>query len=360
MKDENDYRQLLNTSMIRLFRDVIGIVGFDMSLARFFLNFKKREKKAAKLRAGWAERGVQVPPFIIFSVTKRCNLSCRGCYSRTLHDSGGEEMDVQEMRNLIREAGELGVSIILLAGGEPLLRPDIFSLAMEFKDTLFPLFTNGLLIDDEIAEQLKQARNVIPVISMEGYEPDTDERRGKGVHKALDGIIARLNENKVLFGVSITVTTSNFATITGEDFIADLVSRNCRVFFFVEYIPVQKGTEDLEIDAERRREMLNILDSYAKRFPGLFIAFPGDEGNFGGCLSAGRGFVHVSPTGDLEPCPFAPYSDCNLKEMSLREALGSEFLRTIRENREKLNEDRGGCALWEERDWVRSLLVHNK
>ena len=90
--------------------------------------------------------------------------------------------------------------------------------------------------------------------------------------------------------------------------------------------------------------------------PGLFVAFPGDEEMYGGCLAAGRGFVHISPEGRLEPCPFSPFSDISLKDVSLREALRSPLLRTIRESDAHLRETRGGCALWEQRDWVGSLL----
>lgn len=95
---------------------------------------------------------------------------------------------------------------------------------------------------------------------------------------------------------------------------------------------------------------------YKEKFPALFIAFPGSEDEMGGCLASGRGFVHISADGSLEPCPFAPYSDSNLKDLTLREALGSEFLKQVRENHDNLKETRGGCALWENRQWVRSLL----
>ena len=91
----------------------------------------------------------------------------------------------------------------------------------------------------------------------------------------------------------------------------------------------------------------------------MFIAVPGDEEEIGGCISAGKGFVHVSADGNIEPCPFAPYSDTNLRDSSLKEALQSEFLRTIRQNHEQLMETEGGCALWVKREWVRSLLRGN-
>ena len=95
---------------------------------------------------------------------------------------------------------------------------------------------------------------------------------------------------------------------------------------------------------------------FRAKFPALFIAVPGDEEEIGGCLSAGRGFIHISAEGDVEPCPFAPYSDANLRDLSLKDALQSEFLRNIRQNHAQLSETEGGCALWIEREWVRSLL----
>jgi MoaA/NifB/PqqE/SkfB family radical SAM enzyme len=88
----------------------------------------------------------------------------------------------------------------------------------------------------------------------------------------------------------------------------------------------------------------------------LFIAVPGDEEEIGGCLSAGRGFVHINANGDLEPCPFAPYSDTNLRDSSLREALQSDFLKAIRANHKHLRETEGRCALWVNREMVESLL----
>lgn len=106
----------------------------------------------------------------------------------------------------------------------------------------------------------------------------------------------------------------------------------------------------------KKESLLSVRDSFRKKYPALFIAIPGDEDEIGGCLWAGRGFVHINAAGDVEPCPFAPYSDANLRNMSLKDALQSDFLKRIRENHGRLSEAKGGCALWAEREWVRSLL----
>jgi MoaA/NifB/PqqE/SkfB family radical SAM enzyme len=106
--------------------------------------------------------------------------------------------------------------------------------------------------------------------------------------------------------------------------------------------------------------MVEKVEGFRRRSPALFVNLPDDEKEFGGCLSAGRGFVHISAQGDVEPCPFAPYSDRSLREMSLKEALQSPFLTAVRENADHLKEGRGGCALWMHREWLSALLASQK
>jgi MoaA/NifB/PqqE/SkfB family radical SAM enzyme len=203
---------------------------------------------------------------------------------------------------------------------------------------------------------LKQQKNVVPVISLEGGEVDTDERRGKGVYQQLQNTVRKLKSQGIFWSVSLTITRSNFAATTSEHFIKNLFQGGCRLFFFVEYTPVREGTEGWLLTSEQRENLLSLRDTFRSRLPALFIAIPGDEEEIGGCLSAGRGFVHVSADGDVEPCPFAPYSDTNLRESCLRDALKSKFLRAIRQSHEELRETEGGCALWTKRAWIRSLL----
>jgi MoaA/NifB/PqqE/SkfB family radical SAM enzyme len=132
----------------------------------------------------------------------------------------------------------------------------------------------------------------------------------------------------------------------------------CRLFVFVEYVPVSEGSDDLVLSQEQRRHLIEKSGTLRNKFRSLFLAFPGDEDQFGGCLAAGRGFVHLNPSGDVEACPFAPYADRNVAETSLKRALGSRLLKKIRENHDKLQETAGGCSLWAEREWVASIAGH--
>ncbi len=350
------YANPLNNVLRLFFKDAVRVSAKNPSYALYFLQTIRNQKRAARIRAKWGKQGLQVPPIMIFSITNRCNLHCKGCYHQALRDVTRQEMAEEKLHGVIGEARDLGVSFMVLAGGEPLVRQDILRTTADFPDVVFLMFTNGLLITDEMAAQFKAQKNVVPLISLEGYEESTDERRGSGVYGRLARIIEKLKQRDVVFGTSITVTRSNFDTLLNHEFIENLTRLGAKFLLFVEYSPVQPGTEDWVITGEQRGRMAGLIEEFRSKFPALFISVPGDEKDFGGCLSAGRGFVHVSAEGDLEPCPFAPYSDANLHDRSLKDALQSPFLKAIRENDELGKETGGSCTLFAKREWVRSLL----
>lgn len=358
MEDNQNYISLMDQSIRSMFDDALRIVLKSPTLAWFVLRMILKQRRAARLRAHWEREGVHVPPFMIVSITHRCNLHCKGCYARAQHRTSAQEMSDTQLRQLLREAEELGISMVLLAGGEPLVRREILEVTREFPKMVFPMFTNGLLINEEVVQQLSRQRHVIPVLSMEGFGMETDQRRGEGVFEHLQQVMPLLKGEKIFFGVSLTITRENYETITSPRFVRNLMDQGCKVCFYVEYVPVQEGTEALILTNEQRTQIPTLMSRFREEYPGLFIAFPGDEEAFGGCLAAGRGFIHVSPEGNLEPCPFAPYSDTNLQNRTLKEALESKFLREIREHHGQLMETAGGCALWEQREWVQSLLSH--
>jgi MoaA/NifB/PqqE/SkfB family radical SAM enzyme len=201
---------------------------------------------------------------------------------------------------------------------------------------------------------MREKRNVVPLISLDGYQTDTDERRGKGVYELLQKTIATLKENGLFWGTSLTITKNNFEEVTDDGFVKRLVDAGCKLFMLVEYTPVKAGTENWVLTESQKSELLKRRNLFRAKYPALFVALPWDEEEIGGCLSAGRGFVHISAEGNVEPCPFVPYSDINIKNVSLKEALQSKMLRTIRENHGQLEETHG-CALWERREWVQHL-----
>ncbi len=355
MKKNNNYITKLDMGIERLFRAALSISLTSFPRAVFFAKAIAHQARAKSLRGTWSAQNLHVPPFMIFSVTQRCNLSCSGCYHRAFERDPGDEITLEKIESVLAEARELGISAVLLAGGEPLAKNGLLDAAGKFPDIIFPLFTNGMLLDEAAIDVLKRNKNIIPIISVEGLEKDTDERRGNGVFLKIETLMASLKKAEIFFGLSITVSSANFDLVTDPAFVEKMNRCGARLFFYVEYTPVSPGSENLVLSATRRAMLLESIKVFRKKTKSLFIAFPGEESLFGGCLSAGRGFIHVSAKGNVEPCPFAPYSDADLNTVSLKEALQSPFLKAIRENHAELSET-GGCALWNKRAWVQSLL----
>ena len=360
VKSEADFNfnKILNDALRVFFKDAVKIALTSPSQSVFFLRTLRWQKKAAKTRLRWESEGVHVPPILIISVTGKCNLHCEGCYHQALRNSSESEMSDERIERLVEEAKELGTSFIVLAGGEPLLRPNVLDLAKKSPEIMFLMFTNGLLVDDEVLEKIVKYKNVVPLLSLEGYQIGTDGRRGSGVYNLLLKAIAKLKDKGVFWGTSLTMTRSNFEEVTDEVFVKQLVDAGCKLFMLVEYTPVIEGTEDWMLTEDQKSRVIPIRNSFRAKFPAMFVALPWDEDEIGGCLSAGRGFVHVSAEGNVEPCPFVAYSDVNLKDVPLKVALQSKMLKTIRENHAQLQEIHG-CALWEKREWVQSLAKAN-
>ncbi|MBP7402812.1 MAG: radical SAM protein [Clostridia bacterium] len=307
------------------------------------------------LRARSLRAGLAVPPLLILSLTRACNLLCAGCYSHARHETATELSD-PALRRLYAEADALGVSVVMLAGGEPMMRPAALEAAAEFPGLLFTVFTNGLLIDEERAAFFARYPHVLPVLSLEGGREETDARRGDGTHQGVLDAMARLDAAGAVFGVSVTTTRENLAVATGDGFTDDLWRRGVRFVFYVEYVPQNDEDALLALDPMDKRVLLRSLERQEKRRNLLLIAFPGDEEATGGCLASGRGFIHVDVDGNATPCPFAPYADANVTD-GLEHALRSPFLARVREHHNALGEGTGGCTLWSNRELVRSWLA---
>lgn len=324
--------KLLNKSLIIFFKDALKVTIKNPSQAFIFLRTLMWLIKASIKRKKFKRQGIHIPPIIIFSITNRCNLECEGCYSLAFYGSSDKEMSDERVRNIIKEAKGIGVSFFVIAGGEPLIRKEILNITKDFPEMIFLLFTNGLLIDDDVIEKLKRQKNVVPLISLEGYENETDRRRGAGVYENLREIMKKLHKQNIFFGTSLTLTGPTFETLTSISYIQTLFDAGNRFFLFIEYTSIKEGTESLVLTFEQRDKLMELIKLFRSRFSALFIGVPGDEIAVGGCLAAGRGFVHINAEGKVEPCPFAPFSDTDVIKSSLIDALQSKFLKTIREH----------------------------
>lgn len=354
----------LNAYMNRAIKEIIGgILRGSLKNPKetaFVLRMKRQLEGAAERRATYEKAGQHIPPFLISSIATQCNLHCAGCYARADGScgTGEEEMTADQWARIFAEASELGIAFNLLAGGEPLLRKDVLVAAAKTKSMVFPVFTNGLLIDDALSEFFRQNRNLIPIISLEGNQTETDKRRGDGTYNRIVQVMESLKKAGVLFGTSITLTTANLVAVTEPAFMGKLYEKGCQIAFYVEYVPVDEGTKALAPAVAEREIFEARLTTLRRAQPNMaLIAFPGDEKYMGGCLAAGRGFFHINAQGGAEACPFSPHSDTSLKEGSLLAALKSPFFSRLRTQGLVGGAHDGGCALFAQKAQVEKLLM---
>lgn len=328
----------------------------------YLLKFSKSAKKATKIREKYDQ---DMPVFLIASITSSCNLHCTGCYSRA-NDACSDEVPVDQLtgdewEDIFNQAKDMGVSFIVLAGGEPMLRKDVLVKASGIPEILFPVFTNGTLIDDEYLKLFDKNRNLVPVLSIEGDRQITDLRRGEGVYNSLVSAMDSMKGKNIIFGASLTFTKGNIQTLVSDEYIGKLHDAGCKAVFFIEYVPVNGATVNLA-PAESEREMIfREIDRLRSQYDDMiFLSFPGDEKTSGGCLAAGRGFFHINSHGGAEPCPASPYSDVNVRDTSLLDALNSKLFKSLRDGGLLVDDHEGGCVLFEHKKDVERILNGGK
>jgi len=353
--------QYLSSEIKRIVVEALGASFKNPQETVFLLKYMSEAKIAENKRSKYEKAGQHIPAFLIASITTSCNLLCKGCYARA-NNSYGEgfeqkQLSDKEWQDIFSQAKELGIAFILLAGGEPLIRKDVIEWAAKYKSIVFPVFTNGTMIDEEYLELFDKNRNLVPVISIEGDREQTNSRRGDGVYEILTSVMEKFKHRGIFYGASVTVTTENIETVAGDEFIRKLYDNSCKIVFFVEYVPVLSCSQGLAPgDPERQILESRLAKLRAEYKDMIFLSFPGDEKDTGGCLAAGRGFFHINAHGGAEPCPFSPYSDINLKEHTLLEALNSGLFKKLNQSGMLLGEHKGACLLFEKEDEVKNLL----
>ncbi len=347
-----DLTRVLNAGAESVVRELIRGSRFSPRSGAFFARFLLSARSAARKREKLERAGEHVPPFLIASITRHCNLRCAGCYDR--HRACGHDrsdLSAREWRGIFDQAREMGVSFILLAGGEPLLRTDVLEAAAGTGGILFPVFTNGTLLEGAALRLFDEHRNLVPVLSVEGGAAETGARRGEGVYERLLGSMAALKARGIPFGASVTVTRQNLGQVAAGPFVDDLYERGARAVVYVEYVPVD-GNDRASPEEAERRALTHALSALREGRKMLFLSFPGDEAALSGCLAAGRGFFHIASDGAAEPCPFSPHSDLTLRDHTLREALASPLFRRLRDGGVLNLPHAGGCALFQREELV--------
>jgi len=283
-------------------------------------------------RSYFEEVGENPPALLVISPSMKCNLHCYGCYAGDYKK--GEELSLDLVNRIIKEAKEIGIFFFVISGGEPNAWPHLLEMLETHGDAMFQIYTNGTLIDDRRADDFARVGNAIPCISVEGFERETDERRGEGTFHKITDAMDRLRERGVMFGFSATATRQNNEFIVSDEFVDFYLDKGIYIGWYFNYIPIGKEPDlDLMPTPEqrdyRRRRIIELRDSKKA----VLADFWNDGILTNGCMAGGHNYLHIISTGDAEPCVFCHFAADNIKEKSLKEVLQSRFFKAFRERR---------------------------
>ena len=313
---ENNY-----ANMLRRFIGSINPGCLKKMMTNFIINSGFKGRKLADEKS--KEMGVNIPWTILIDPTSKCNLKCKGCWAAEYKKTSS--LSFKTLDRIIREGKELGIYMYIYSGGEPFIRKnDIIKLCKIHNDCMFSCFTNGTLIDDRCAEELAEVGNFIPSISIEGWEEETDLRRGSGTYAKVIEAMDCLKKVNVPFGFSVCYHSKNYDSVASDDFIDFMIDKGAYFGWYFTYIPIgQNAVMDLMVDAEQRKYMYYRVRSLRQTKPIFVMDFWNDGEFVNGCIAGGRKFFHINANGDVEPCAFIHYANLNINNCSLAEALKS-------------------------------------
>lgn len=321
---ENNWMKLIYSLFTDINPCVRKTLFENFVLNGMMLSAKKRDKVKA-------ENDCNVPWAILLDPTSACNLHCTGCWASEYGNRLNLTLD--EIDDIVKQGKELGVYMYIYTGGEPMVRKnDLIEICKRNPECVFLAFTNATLIDQVFAEQMLEVGNFVPAISIEGDEEATDSRRGKGTYQKVVKAMDVLKKNKLPFGASCCYTSANLDSISSEVFMDSLVDFGCKFAWFFHYMPVgNDAVVDLLPNPKQREQMYQRIRSFRENKPIFTIDFQNDGEYVGGCIAAGRNYLHINPNGDVEPCVFIHYSDSNIRKKTLLEALCSPLFLAYKE-----------------------------
>ena len=267
-----------------------------------------------------------IPWLILFDPTSACNMHCQGCWSGTYGHKANLSFD--DMDKIITQGKELGVYLYMMTGGEPLVRKaDILRLAEKHNDVELSIYTNSTLIDEDFCKEVVRLGNITFQLSIEGTPETNDARRGDGHYAAVMKAMDLLKKYGIIFGTSICYTSKNISTVTSDEFLDMIIEKGCRFTWYFHYMPVgNDAAPELLPTPAQRRETYERIRKYRATKPLFAMDFQNDAEFVGGCIAGGRRYLHINANGDIDPCVFIHYSDSNIREKTLLEALQSPMM----------------------------------
>lgn len=311
--------------------------------------FRSVQKHRSRLR-----KGKFFPPFLYMSIINTCNLRCQGCWVDVAAKQ--TKIDLEALNRTVTEAKAMGNAFFGILGGEPFLHKELLEFLESHPDVYFQVFTNGHFITDEVAKRLRKMGNVTPLVSIEGTELISDQRRGRsGVYsKSMEGIQNCLN-NKVLTGVCTSVCKTNIDDLLTSRWVDELIKMGVMYCWFHVYRPMgPESNPALALNTEELRRVRQfVVDTRATKPIIVIDAYHDGEGR--ALCPAVTGFTHhIGPAGDIEPCPIIQLATENINDKRpLAEVFDkSEFLRDFRE---LVAQNTRGCVVMERPDLLIQL-----
>lgn len=269
------------------------------------------------------EMGCNIPWAILLDPTSACNLHCKGCWAA---DYGNRlNLSYDEIDDIINQGKELGIFIYIYTGGEPLVRKkDVIKLCEKHDDCIFLCFTNATLIDEDFCNDMLRVKNFIPAVSLEGDRESTDARRGNGTYDKVISAMRLMQSKSLPYGISCCYTSANFDQVSSDAFIQQASDLGAMFIWYFHYMPVGADADvSLMVTPEQREIMYHKVREWRETKDVFVMDFQNDGEYVQGCIAGGRRYLHINAAGDVDPCVFVHFSDSNIREKSLLEALKS-------------------------------------
>ncbi|MCR4434595.1 MAG: radical SAM protein [Clostridiales bacterium] len=309
-----------------------------------------------KRRETEARTGVHIPWAVLMDPTTACNLKCKGCWAAEYDKQCS--MDMETLDRIVQEGKELGIYMYIFSGGEPLIRKkDLIKLAEKHGECMFLAFTNATLVDQEFAREMKRVGNFALAISVEGFEAETDMRRGEGTFRKVIEAMDLLKKEKLIYGFSTCYHSKNVNVIGSDAYLDLMVEKGCSFGWYFTYVPIGKdAVPELIASPEQREFMYRFIRDVRSRKPIFVLDFWNDGEYVQGCIAGGKQYLHINANGDVEPCAFIHFSDINIKENSLLDCLKSPLLHGY-QKRQPFNENHlRPCPMLDNPEILRAIV----
>lgn len=285
-----------------------------------------------KQEANRKKYNCNIPWTILMDPTSACNLHCTGCWAAEYGNKLNLTYD--EIDSIIQQGKELGIYMYIYTGGEPLVRKkDLIRICEKHNDCIFLCFTNSTLIDEEFADEMLRVKNFIPAISLEGDEASTDARRGKGTYQKVVQAMEQLHRKKLPYGISSCYTSANYEAITSEEYYDSLIQMGAYFIWYFHYMPVgNDAAPELLPNPQQREAVYHRIRKLRAEKPLFAMDFQNDAEYVGGCIAGGKRYLHINANGDVDPCVFIHYSNANIRDCTLLEALQSPIFMAYHDN----------------------------